>query len=71
MLFVFWCYFVITGLAKVSQRGLNKFNEAQSGPFCWYCCQQRDLIQHNAGPDYPGPTSQFTKSLSKIKKELK
>ena len=55
LLFVFWCYFVITGLAKLWRRGLNKFNEAQSGPFCWYCCQQRDLIQHNAGPDYPRP----------------
>ena len=55
LLFVFLCYFVITGSAKLWRRGLNKFNEAQSGPFCWYCCQQRDLIQHNAGPDYPRP----------------
>ena len=47
-----FCYFVITQMAEVVRVGLNNFNEAQSGPFCWYCWQERDLIQHNAGPDY-------------------
>ena len=71
MLFVFWYYFVITGLAKVWRRGLNKFNEAQSEPFCWYCCQQKDLIQHNAGPDYPRPSITVQKVSFTIKGEIK
>ena len=50
-IYALFCYFVITQLAEVVLVGLNNFNEAQSGPFC-YCWQERDLIQHNAGPDY-------------------
>ena len=59
-IFVLFCYYWV---GKVLRRGLNKFNEAQSEPFCWYCCQQRDLIQHNAATDYPPAQHHSSESL--------